>query len=210
MVYTPDFEPIADALGRVMATSVSEDEAKTDLCRAVADRKIKVQVRIAQNDDRFGGEVFPDRNVKVPVHLSPNDLDWSCSCPLKPWAIGPVGPQHYTWIGGWKDRPIDLIELSTIDVSRILCGGLDNDTDKKGARQTTITMADQQTKATHALASHLRGNTNLKREEAATWCENQGFTLSGRSFQNQVWPNAREEAGLPRRALPGRKNKSLR
>jgi hypothetical protein len=200
VAYVPDFEPIADALTRVMETGVSEDEAKTDLCSAVADRNIKVQVRIAPNDDRFAGEVFPDRNVKVPRHLNPNDLDWSRSCPLKPWPIGPVGPQHYTWISGWKDRPIDLLELSISDVS-IFCGGLANDTDKKGARQT----ADQQTKATRALASHLGENPHLKREEAATWCENQGFTISGRGFQYVVWPDAREKAGLPRRAPSGRK-----
>jgi hypothetical protein len=208
VAYTPDWEPIADALKRVMATFVSEDEAKTDLCRAAADRKIKVRVKIAQNDDRFGGQFFSHRNVGVPHHLSPDDLDWSRSCPLKPWSIGPVGPEHYGWAGGWKDRPIDLIELSTSDVSRILCGGLSNDTDKKGARRTTVKTIDQETKAIHALASHLRGNPSLKREEATTWCENQGFTISGRGFQDRVWPAAREEAGLPRRAPPGRKNKS--
>jgi hypothetical protein len=188
-----------------MKTCVSEDEAKTDLCHATADRKIEVQVRIAPNDDRFAGKVFPDRNVKVPRHLSPNDLDWSRSCPLKPWSIGPVGPQHYTWIGGWKDRPIDLLELSTSDVSRILCGGLDNDTDKKGARKTTVTTVDQETKAIHALALYLKENPNLKREEAATWCQKKGFDLSDRGFQGHVWPDARVKAGLPRKAPPGRK-----
>jgi hypothetical protein len=208
VAYTPDWEPIADALKRVMTIGVSEDEAKLDLCRAMADRKIKVKVRIAQNADSFRGETFSGRNVGVPHHLSPDDFDWSRSCPLNPWPIGPVGPQHYTWIERWKDRPVDLIEVLTIDVLRILCGGLDKDTDKQGTRQTTVTTADQQTKATHALASHLRGNPSLKREDAATWCETQGFTLSGRSFQNQVWPNAREKAGLQRRAPSGRKNKS--
>jgi hypothetical protein len=191
-----------------MTTGVREDEAKLDLCIATADRKIKVRVTIAQNADSFRGEPFSGRNVGVPHHLSPDDFDWSRSSPLKPWSIGPVGPQHYTWIGGWKDRPIDLIELSTSDVSRILCGGLDNDTDKKEARRTTVTTVNQETNATHALASHLRKNPNLKREEAATWCQEQRFTLSRRSFQNRVWPDAREDAGLPRRAPPGRKNKS--
>ena len=206
MAYTPDWEPLADALKRVMKTDVSEDEAKTDLCCAVADRNIKVQVRIAPNDDRFAGEVFPDRNVKVPRHLSPNDLDWSRSCPLKPWPIGPVGPQNYTWISGWEDRPIDLLELSISDVS-IFCGGLANDTDKKGARRTTT--AGQENKATHALGLYLKEKPNLTREQAATWCKNQGYTISGRGFQNAVWPNAREKAGLSRRAPAGRKKKSL-
>ena len=203
MAYTPDWEPIADALKRVMATGVSEDEAKTDLCRAVADRKIKIQVRIAQNDGRRG-QVFSGPNVEVPVHLSPNDLDWSRSCPLKPWSIGPVGPQRYVWIGGWEKRPIDLIEVPTSDVSRILCGGL-NEVGKTGARRTTVATVDQETKAIHALALYLKENPNLKREEAATWCQKKGFDLSDRGFQGHVWPDARVKAGLPRKAPPGRK-----
>ena len=46
MAYVRDFEPLADALKRVLAaTSVKEDEAKRDICHAVADKKIAVQVR---------------------------------------------------------------------------------------------------------------------------------------------------------------------
>ena len=201
MAYTPDWEPIADALKRVMATSVSEDEAKTDLCRAVADRKIDVQVTIAAT-----GQVYLDGNVGVPRHLKPSDLDWVHSRPFAQWPIGPRPGQHYTW--NWSNRPIDLVELSTSDVLRILCGGLNSDADKKGARRTTVSFADQETKATRALASHLRENPNLKREEAAAWCKKQGFTLSDRGFQYRVWPDAREQAGLLRTAPPGRKNKS--
>ena len=195
MPYTPDYEPIADALKRVMATGVSEDKAKIDLCRAMADRKIDVRVTIAAT-----GQLFWDGNVGVPPHLKPSDLDWVHSRPFAQWPIGPRPGEHYTW--NWSDRPIELIELSTNDVS-IFCGCLANDTDKKGARQTTF--ADQETKATRALASHLRENPHLTRKEAATWCKNQGFTISSRGFQNVVWPNAREKAGLPRRAPSGRK-----
>jgi hypothetical protein len=127
---------------------------------------------------------------------------------LQPWSIGPVGSQHYVWIGGWAKRPIDLIEVSTSDVSRILCGGADNDTGSAG--QATGTKVNQETNATHALASHLRKNHNLKREEAVSWCKDQGLILSARGFQYRAWPTAREEAGLPRTASPGRKNKSSR
>jgi hypothetical protein len=189
-----------------MATGVSEEEAKTDLCRAMADGKINFRVRIAENDDRFRGRVFARPNVEIPLQLSPDDLDWSRSRPLKPWAIGPVGPQRYVWMGGWEKRPIDLVKVSTSDVSRILCGG-DEGT---GARRMARTTVNQETNAIHALASHLRENPDLKREEAASWCKKRGFTLSARGFQARVWPAARQEAGLPRRASPGRKNKSSR
>jgi hypothetical protein len=199
VAYTPDWEPIADALKRAVATGFSEDEAKTDLCRAVADRNIDVRVTIATT-----GQVFWDGNVGVPPHLKPSDLDWVHSRPFAQWPIGPRPGEHYEW--NWRDRLIDLIELSTSDVLRILCGGgLGSDTDKKGAHRTTVTTVDQETKAIHALGLYLKEKPNLTREEAATWCKNQDFTISGRGFQNVVWPNAREKAGLPRKALPGRK-----
>jgi hypothetical protein len=99
-----------------MATGASEEEAKTDLCRAVADRKIAVQVRIAGTD-----RVFSGGNVDVPRHLRPGDLDWVQSRPLAQWPIGPRPGQHYFW--NWQERPLDLIELWTRDVMDVLCNG---------------------------------------------------------------------------------------
>jgi hypothetical protein len=119
VAYTPDWEPLADALKRVMTTGVAENEAKTDLCRAVADRKINVRVRIAASDS-MGGQFFSDGNVGVPRHLNPDDFDWTRSRPLRPWSIGPMLGQHYSW--DWEDRPIDLIELLTSDVKKVLHG----------------------------------------------------------------------------------------
>jgi len=92
VAYTPDFEPIADALKRVMAGGMSEDEAKTDLCNAVADRKIDVRVTIATT-----GQLFWDGNVRVPPHLKPSDLDWVHSRPFAKWPIGPRPGFGATW-----------------------------------------------------------------------------------------------------------------
>jgi hypothetical protein len=83
--------------------------------------KIRVRVRIASSDRARKGEVFTRPNVEVPQHLSPKDFDWERSFPRKPWPIGPSGPEHYSWVGGWKDRPIDLVELRTEDVKLVLC-----------------------------------------------------------------------------------------
>jgi hypothetical protein len=118
VAYIPDWEPLADVL--VMATGITEDEAKADLCRAVADRKIDVRVRIGSSHSK-GGRFFSNGNVGIPSHLRPGDLDWEQSCPLKPWSIGPRLGEHYVWIGGWETVPIDLIELATADVARVLC-----------------------------------------------------------------------------------------
>jgi hypothetical protein len=106
-----------------MATGVSEDEAKTDLCRAVADRKIGVRVRIATS-----GKLFTGGNVSVPPHLTPGDLDWVQSRPLVKWPTGPRPGEHYSWPEGWENRPLDLIELSTADVVEILCCAGDKET----------------------------------------------------------------------------------
>jgi hypothetical protein len=120
LAYTPKWEPLADALKRVMATGVAEEEAKIDLCRAVADRAIDIQVRIAASDHGMGGRVFSGGSVGVPPHLAPPDFDWKRSLPLKPWAIGPKLVEHYFWSGGEKICQIDLIELSTVDVQKFL------------------------------------------------------------------------------------------
>jgi hypothetical protein len=123
VAYTPDWEPLAHALKRIMRTGASEDEAKIDLCRAVADRKIDVRVRIAATDYAMRGRVFSGGNVRVPAHLDPRDFDWVQSRPLAQWSIGPKLGEHYYWISGWENRPLDLIELSTDDVMNILCSG---------------------------------------------------------------------------------------
>jgi hypothetical protein len=183
-----------------MAAGASEDESKLDLCRAVADGKIRVRVRIAGS----GNRVFSGGNVRVPPHLGPSDFDWARSRPLAQWYIGPKLGQHYYWNGG--PETLDLIELSTSDVKNLFgCGGerANNNPQKK-----PTTTAAQESAAIKALASHLKMNSDLARQDAINWCRQSGFALTGRGFQNRVWPTARKEAGLDARAAPGRKRKS--
>ena len=121
VAYVPEWEPLADALTRVMTSGFNEQQAKIDICNAVADHKIEVRIVIDSRHHPYGGETFHGENVAVPLRLDPNDLDWMHSRPLKPWSIGPVGPQRYTWISGLEECPISLIELSTADVQNVLC-----------------------------------------------------------------------------------------
>lgn len=205
MPYTPDWVSIADALTRVVNSGVAEDQAKLDLCRAVADRRINVRVRIALADRTGRGQVFSNGNVGVPPHLAPEDLDWVHSCPLKPWAIGPMLGQHYSgW--KWENRSLDLIELATDDVSEVLSAGAGAEDNASAVSAAT---ANHETAAIKALASHLRSNPQLKRADAAAWCRESGYNLGTRAF-GRVWPPAREKAGLDRLAAPGRKRKSFR
>ena len=61
MAYTPDWLSLADTLQRLVSTGIAEEDAKNNLCRAMADRKIDVRVRIAAT-----GKVFSNGNVGVP------------------------------------------------------------------------------------------------------------------------------------------------
>jgi hypothetical protein len=119
--YTPDWEPLSDALKRVMATGASEAEAKTDLCRAVAEGNIRVQVTIA-GAGRLASAVFSGQRVRVPAHLNPDDFDWEQSRPHRSWPVGGsvFGPEsYYDPYRTWERRQIDLIELATANVQSI-------------------------------------------------------------------------------------------
>jgi hypothetical protein len=61
--------------------------------------------------------------------------------------------------------------------------------------------------AVKALASHLKIEKQLTRDEAAEWLGKSGYKLGKRAFQ-RVWTEARGQAGLPRLASPGRKPKT--
>jgi hypothetical protein len=98
MPYTPDWEPLAEALARVIA----------------------VRVAIAESDPELGGQYFFGANVGRPTRLKPDDFDWAQSRPRHKWSVGPVGPQYYTHVTwSWKSHQIDLIELATADVHEI-------------------------------------------------------------------------------------------
>jgi hypothetical protein len=117
MAYVPDWERLSDALKRVMASGVSEDEAKTDISRAISDRKIAVRVTIAEQSSDMAG-TFSAANVRVPSHLTPDDFDWANSRPAKPWPTGPrdwISRERHSF--SWRNRPISLIEVRTSDVT---------------------------------------------------------------------------------------------
>jgi hypothetical protein len=98
--YTPVWEPLADALKRVVEAGMGEDDAKIDLCRRMHDGAIAVRVWIDRDRAFSGG------NVIVP-RLDPIQLDWTRSRPLERWYIGPMTGQHYEGMGK-KNRSIYL------------------------------------------------------------------------------------------------------
>jgi hypothetical protein len=203
VAYTPDFEPLADALKRVMATGVLEEEAKADLCRAVADRKIRVRLKLDSSATHMGGRVLSDKNIGVPPHLTPDDFDWVRSRPRSRWPVGPAGPQtyiHLSW--SWQDQPIELIELSTGDVHDIF------GSPKPLTRRAAISRDEKMAERT--LRDLLVQNKEITSDEAFRLCVEKQPHLSERGFKERVWPNGRKLANLPPKAWAGANEKNCR
>jgi hypothetical protein len=109
--YLLDWEPLPSAVARLMAVGVKEDQAKLTLCQMIVDRRVAVRLTVAKGTSDIAG-MFVGPNIKLPIHLKPNNLDWEKSRPLKPWSIGPYLLQRFSW----KSRPVALIEVRTCDI----------------------------------------------------------------------------------------------
>jgi hypothetical protein len=182
-----------------MMTGLSEDEAKADLCRAVAERNINVQVKVAEGNREKGGRWFTGAHVEVPQDLEPEDLDWNQSRPHQhePWRIGPVGPDSYS-DPYWTSRPllIDKVKVSTADVQRIFGSPKPN--------------TDDEALAAVMLSKMLIQDPHLKLKDALERCREKYPKLSKRGFHQRVWPEGRKLAGLTPKARAGPKPKSSR
>lgn len=135
MVYVPDWERLTEALERVMvANKSSRREVKHDICRAIADQKIKVRPRVDfikrtivdhQTEHEYAREYqryvcqLLDRSIlfEMPSQLRPHELVWNESRFKFEWLFQPgmegfPGPPRLAVVG---------IELWSADVTRVLC-----------------------------------------------------------------------------------------
>ena len=63
--YIPEWEPLAAAVERIiMARTVDKEQAKAELCDAIADDKIRIRVTITKPDRP--GRIYFRENVGVP------------------------------------------------------------------------------------------------------------------------------------------------
>jgi hypothetical protein len=95
----------------------SREEAKTDICQAIADRTIKIQVKLRKHTTRSvtSKRVLEGKNFEIPAAIKLADLDWESSRPVKPW---PVHREIFGFPGHWH---LDWIEVCRADVTKVLC-----------------------------------------------------------------------------------------
>jgi hypothetical protein len=70
-------------------------------------------------------------------------------------------------------------------------------------KSSHTSVAKDESDAIAFLTSRLKQDPNLKKADAKAECAK--FGISQRGFRDRVWPKARESAGLPTKAPPGRK-----
>jgi hypothetical protein len=117
--YVADWERLAESVKRLMATGLTEDEAKSDLCCAIADGAVEIRLRLRQDatTGRSAGETtLTGADVIIPTRLGTADMDWNNSRPLKSWLVR-LG--RADGLKGYWD--IEWIEVSRAAVTRIFC-----------------------------------------------------------------------------------------
>ena len=120
MSYISKWERLSAAVGRIVsANRISQEEAQTDLCRAIADRKIEFQAKLRKHATRhttLRNQMVDGKYFDLPPNIKREDFDWENSRPLKPWIIRRGEPYPH---GYWD---LDFIELCESDVTYRLCG----------------------------------------------------------------------------------------
>jgi hypothetical protein len=110
VAYTSAWVSLSDALRIVMTRGASEQQAKSDICNAIADRAIDVRV---------DGLIASGDNVGVPQRLKPDDFDWTNSRPFEHWRRGPISTGRKPIV--FRCSPVSLFEISRADVQNVLC-----------------------------------------------------------------------------------------
>ena len=110
--YTPDWEPVSQAAQRIAAGGLSLEDAKIDLCHAIADGRIYQRATLSKSHRTHVGGI-----VRSPPHLKPSEIDWQNSRPIGKWSIGPTFSGIDFDDDGYQE--LDLLEVSTADVIEI-------------------------------------------------------------------------------------------
>jgi hypothetical protein len=115
VTYTSKWERLSNAVERIMeSTHLSREQAESDICRAISDRAIGVQAKLARHATglQTSHVTVGGSNLHIPRPLEPHALDWQHSRPINPWLINDLPPHRS---GHWH---FEWIELLQEDVTR--------------------------------------------------------------------------------------------
>jgi hypothetical protein len=118
MPYVSDWEQLSAAVNRVMtSTRISTEEARADICSAIADRKINVRGKLEKTVNGLWhcSDVLMGKDFQIPERINPEEINWEQSRPVKPWV---VRPDSIRKPGLWC---LEWLEVSTSDITRVLC-----------------------------------------------------------------------------------------
>ena len=117
MDWRPEWEPLADALKRVIDAGTLPERARHRICTDIAQDQIRICPYVAsETTGKPDVRLRSPMHYRVPHRLEPGDFDWENSRPLQPWSVNRTGHGY-----GWEDAPIKLIDLKTDDVIDRLC-----------------------------------------------------------------------------------------
>jgi hypothetical protein len=219
--YEPSYEPVFDTLKRLMSHGLPETEAKLDICLALRDRKKKIELQISRTlvdstgrtiavsaagkpiidpqlarSVRFVGPI--DVQIVVPRDLTPDDLDWENSRPLKPW---PCEPRRFGLFA-----IITRLELATKDVKwvwRLTMPAAQESTPPAPATNDVVT------RVTRWLIEKLKDDPDLRPVDLKPLLLKEGFVLRPKQF-SRAWKTAREVRNLGRTKAGARRKSSQR
>jgi hypothetical protein len=93
------WERLPDFVARFASLGIDEAQAKQNICRAIAARRVKIRFRVVDSLAReFVGTVRSGTEVEIPADLKPSDLNWDESHPLNPWRTARQGDNVMVYI----------------------------------------------------------------------------------------------------------------
>ena len=113
MARDSDWLPLADVADRLSsARSIREDEAKLEICAAIAGLRLRIRAHDGGNQPPTIAEI---NDIEIPDELTPDRVDWALSRPalLFPWRTRSAD--------GWKERRLTLVEALFEDFTTELC-----------------------------------------------------------------------------------------
>jgi hypothetical protein len=188
LTYAAKWQPINNALQRIVAAGDSKKQAKQDLCQAIADREIEIRLHLAADHLRPAKVLAPPA-LDIPSHLSPADIDWPSSQPSRHSKLftGPsqrLGQPTSMYIQNSYDlmgRTVDLIEVRVADVTKVFCNTESQPEAKPTAGSPTLR------------ANKSAKSTGVAQAITALWPERRvdGLTTKDKYRQTVEWLKAR-------------------